>query len=303
MSVALGRIRPTGHYLRKRLRLAGLARRLAAFSLVLLLVALGFFRLGSIGLPALQGSLALALALAVVAALIGLGGLFKVWRTGAEGGGRAVGAFALALVVLAPFSLAGVLAYDNPATNVAATDGMADAAPDPVAAVIARAGADTPAQPLTGRRFDAAAPTVYGAARLVLADEGWTIGTVTAGDPLAQPEEDVPSADLGRSGTGLIPVPTPRTSIDRDAEEDPLDQPDADQYAITAVAHDVVFGLPSDIEIRIMQDDAVTFVDIRSTSRSTKIDLGQNRRFIEDFLTRLDEAMATTGTLADDDAD
>ena len=59
----------------------------------------------------------------------------------------------------------------------------------------------------------------------------------------------------------------------------------------------MIFALPSDMVVRIAEDGDETFVDVESTSRDTGIDLGQNRRFIERFLTDLDAAMSGLETL------
>ena len=177
-------------------------------------------------------------------------------------------------------------------------------APDSVAAVIEAAKtqplsliSNNPATPslLTGRRYLADAPTVYEAAKTVLAEKGWKIEEVVAGDPTVAAQRRA-NGDLGISGTIGVPVPTPRSSVDLADANEPFLRPDSEQYRITAVARDFLFALPSDIDIRIVQDAGETFVDMRSLSRSTGIDLGQNKRFIQGFLNDLDEAMTGKGS-------
>lgn len=281
---ATGGMKARGHYIRKRLRLARPARRLALFALVFLAAGILAFRLGAIEFEALKGVLVAAFGFASLAFVVAGLGLVRAWSRGYEGGGTAVGAVALSILTLAPFAFAGALAYDNPPVSQAASDGMqaAEVAAEPAAG----AGA-ADAGLVSGRRFQATAAQVFGVSRLVIADLGWTVRAVVTNAPLE--DED---GDLGTSGTIDIPVPTPRDSIDPDAGEDPMDQPDAGDYAIEAVATGPILALPSDVAIRIVEDGPETFVDLRSASRDVAWDLGQNRRFIEDFLTRLDTAMA-----------
>jgi len=308
MSSIYGRLPVSGHYLRKRLRLAGFARRLAAFALILLVTSIAIFRLGAIVPQALIGLLLLTAGVAALALLISLYGLVRAWFQGVAGGGVALGAFVLASIGLSPFAYTAYLAAVNPRTNAAYTDGMDPEGPAAVIEPQAPADAPVVAEPeatlaepsvVPGRRFVATAPRVYAAARVVLDDLGWQVGGVVAEGPasavVAAPE--LAGGDLGISGAGDIPIPTARAGIDAEAASDPLDRPDSEQYRISAIARDLLFALPSDISIRIVQDGDESFVDLQSVSRSIDIDFGQNRRFIERFLEDLDTAMAGLETV------
>lgn len=308
MSSIYGRVPVSGHYLRKRLRLAGFARKLAALALILLVASLAIYRFGVIVPKALIGLLLLTAGVAALALLISLYGLVRVWFQGVAGGGAVLGAFVLANIGLSPFAYMAYLAAVNPRTNAAYTDGMdpealattfeAPASADAPVAVAPEAAVEQPSV-VPGRRFVADAPRVYAAARVVLDDLGWQVGGVVAEGPaiavVAAPE--LAGGDLGVSGAGDIPIPTARAGIDAEAASDPLDRPDSEQYRITAIARDLIFALPSDISIRVVQDGGESFVDLQSVSRSIDIDFGQNRRFIERFLEDLDTAMAGLETV------
>lgn len=307
MSSVYGRLPVSGHYLRKRLRFAGFARRLAAFALVLLVTAMVIYRLGAIAPQALIGLLLLVAAIASVALLISGVGLVRVWYRGLDGGRVAMGAFFLALLTLFPFALVIYLAFVNPRANAAYTEALA---PEGVQATVAAPPSDSwtsffaapaaPEQPsiVSGRRFVAEAPRVFQAARMVVEDSGWEVEAIVAGDP-SQPAAPAPAeGDLGISGMTGVPIPTPRDSVDLEAAADPFAVPESDQYRIEAVARDLLFGLPSDMVIRIAADDGDTYVDMQSVSRSTGIDLGENRRLIEGFLADLDTAMAGLESIA-----
>jgi len=306
MNSIYARLPVSGHYQRKWLRFAGLPRAVAGFAIALMVAAIVIYRLGGIEPQTLIDVLFLVAGLSGLALLIACYGLLRVWFAGIGGGGTVFGGFVLSLVALAPFGLGAYLGSVNPRTNIAYTDGLV---PDGIAAggnpaegrsaVPLVAGVAIPSV-VPGRRYMAQAPRVYQAARTVLADHGWTVGEVVVGDPaLAEVEPAVaqPGADDIGVSTGDIPIPTPRAGIDAAAADDGLDRPESDQYRIGAVARDILFTLPSDVTIRMVQDGGETFVDMRAVSRATALDLGQNRRFIAAFLEDLDLAMAGLETL------
>lgn len=315
------RLPVSGHYIQKRLMLTGFARSLANFAIILMIVSVLFYRLGSIVPQALIGLLLLSAGLGLVSLLIAVWGMGRAWFQGVAGGGAAVGAFVRAAIALSPFALAGSLAAVNPPVNTAVTQRLAaddvaavtDAA-DPAQAPVVQGAGALPAnadpasgsalanRPSTvpGRRYLAPAPRVYRAARDVLANLEWAVDDVVAGDPTAAEPSNAPQlspGDLGVSGSGGIPVPTPRAEIETRQADASEQVPESDQYRLAVVARDVVFALPSDVVIQITEDGDETFVDVESTSRATGIDLGQNRRFIERFLNDLDTAMSGLETL------
>ncbi|GGE14150.1 hypothetical protein GCM10011390_36670 [Aureimonas endophytica] len=283
-----------GHYLRKHLRLARFARRLACFSGLLLVVAVVIFRRGGIDFSTLRILAALVAAFVALALALAGAGLWRVWRRGHAGGQAALAALFVGLLVATPFALAGALALGSPPTNMAETVGLAEAE----GAVVAV----PPEAVIEGRTFPVRASQVYQAVRTVLGDVGWTVAEVKTADPKPVPDEPeaaTPAAPAPRFGQ--IPVPTPRIAPDEDetAEApDPLDQPESGEYRVAAVAEGPVLRLPSDVEIRITEDEDQAYLDLRSVSRFGGRDFGQNRRFIETFLARVDTAMIGTVTPA-----
>ncbi|WAP67051.1 DUF1499 domain-containing protein [Jiella pelagia] len=299
MTMAFGNLPVSGHYVHKRLKLAGFARWLALFAIVVLVAGFAVFRFGGIDPQGLAALLLLAAVMAATAFLMAVYGLVRVWFSGLLGGGRAIGAFALSIIALAPFAFAAFLAAENPRANIAYTEGME---PDAVAAVIASTSsavprwqqaisAEDPPSVVTGRRYLAAAPEIYKAVRLVLADKTWKVDDVTLGDPNDQPSE-AEAGDLGVSGTVDVPLPTFREQAEQLSAADLVGTRDSDQYTIAATARDFLLGLPSTVTVRVVEDGNETFVDARSTSREMDVDFGQNRRFLESFFSDLDESLA-----------
>ncbi|MBP0616395.1 DUF1499 domain-containing protein [Jiella mangrovi] len=299
MTMAFANLPVSGHFVRKRVRLAGFARWLAVFALVLVVVGFAVFRMRGIEPQALAGLLILSAAMAAIAFVIAVYGLARVWFGGLLGGGKLIAAFAFSLVALSPFAFAAFLAVENPRANTAYSEGMepdvdpgvVDAPQDTLPRWQRAINAEDPPSIVTGRRFLAAAPEIYKAARLVLADKGWKIDDVVVGDPDDQPTGPE-TGDLGVSGTIDIPVPTSRAEAEQLSAEDLAGTRDSDQYRIEATARDFLLGLPSIVVIRIVEDGNETFVDARSTSLRMQIDFGQNRRFLEGFFADLDTALA-----------
>lgn len=280
----------SGHYIRKQLRTAGWARRIAAFAGLLLVTGILVYRFGGIDFPALKAVLRVVFALVCLTLVLALAGLGRVWRHGHEGGGKAAGALFIALLVAAPFAAAAVIASRSPMVGRAETDGML-ASDIAEGATLAEALPNEAKAPvLGGRHYQARAAQVYILVRTVLADEGWTLEEVATAEPDAPAGPLDDSGDLGISGTVDIPLPTARGSVT--APPDPFDRPESREYTLKAVATGPILALPSDVIIRISEDEDQTYVDLRATSRLVDWDLGQNRRFLETFLADLDTAMA-----------
>jgi len=267
-----------GHYLIGRVRSSEWAWTFAVFSPVLLLAALVLFRFSVLDLATLSWSLVVAASVGVAGLVVALLACAIVWQTGQLGGGRAAAALAMSLVAVLPFALIAALYLRYPEGNAAATTGLVDA--------VAGAIPNEDATPLVGRDFQATAPIVYGAVRTALAESGMAIRDVeTTSQP--RPSDD----DLGTSGSILAPVPTPRDSVDLATPFDRFAALDAADYTIQAQAEIPLLRLPSDVTVRIQEDNGRTYVDISSRSRTVPLDLGENRRMIERFMVRLDAAM------------
>ncbi|WP_185985243.1 DUF1499 domain-containing protein [Aureimonas mangrovi] len=270
----------SGHYIRKRARSAGWAWALATFALALLAVALIFFRLQILNLQAFSLVVVTVGGLVVVALLCALFAAAKAWFRGHRGGGRAVAALFLSCFLAVPFAVGMFLAIEYPNSAMAETDGMA-------AQLSPSAGLPIEStRVVLGRDFRATAAEVYGAARSAIDASGWEVEDIVAGSG-PQPAE----GDLGVAGTVVTAVPTLRDTLAAEGEQDPSAVQDSDQYVISAVAYAPILALPSDVTIRIVEEDGVSYVDVRSVSRDVPRDLGQNRRFIDAFLARLDAAM------------
>ena len=275
----------SGHYIRKRTRLGTYGWALASFAAMLLLAALAFLRLQILDLQGFSVSIAAIAALVLLALLMALSGIAKAWTRGDRGGGRAVAALFLSSLVAVPFALGIALALEYPTSSMAQTDGI-----DPASAAEVQVASAEPGSTsiVLGRDFRATAADVYSAARATLEASGWDVVEVQA-SRVPQPAE----GDLGVSGTVIVPIPRFRDALGDDKAQgiDPFAASDSDEYLITAVAYAPILGFASDVTVRIAEVEGTSYVDMRSVSRDLPRDLGQNRRFIEGFLARLDAAV------------
>ncbi len=251
-------------------RIAGAASWLARFTALFLLVSVAAHRFGQILTPEFFWLLATGALLAILALMLAVAALRRAWRHGETGSGRAAGALALALMMLAPYGFAGWQVWRLPALDDVTTDpldppqfrrlqrraeGMnpADAISDAEARLQAEAYPG-----VTGRRYPAAPDMVERALANLLNARGW----------------QVRGRREGAAGLEMTIEATGRTAI---------------------------FGFPFDIAIRITDEEDTTYVDLRSASRYGAHDLGSNAARILDFMTELDLEMARQAGLGDAD--
>jgi hypothetical protein len=230
------------------------SRRLAWFSLAVLLLALLVFRTGE---PSLQGLAPVAAAYLIVllALLLSLLAFARIWQSGHRGVGMASGAFLLCVLMLAPAAYVGVRLLTLPALADISTD-----IDDPPAFSRSRAALDiragrVPPDVATDRRrlqrqaYPKAVPIVlevpaeaaFDIARRAVLARGWQV--IEASRP------------GGRSGAGRI----------------------------EAVARSRILNTSEDITIRIRPRADGSRIDIRSASRLGSHDLGVNAARIAAF--------------------
>lgn len=215
-------------------------------------------------------------------AVLGLGlaaaGLSQIWREGDLGARDGVVGVLVALLVLAPFFVSGYRFFAYPALNDVSTD-LADpprftflqAARTPQMNPLGPIGEAAAAlqqeryPEITGRRYDLAADRIVGIVRQLTADRGWTV---------------VYAPNIAR------------------------EEPVAGDATFEAVAYSLLLAIPSDVAIRIVDEQGSTYVDMRSASRYGLHDFGDNARRIDAFLSDLDtEAALQAGVTVEEPAD
>ena len=239
------------------------ARRVAIFSLVLLLTAGAGHRYGAVETIPFFWVLVIVAALAVLALLLAAWGFFRLWTRGDQAGRAATRATLVSLLVLALFAFGGYRAYTLPRLTEVTTD-----------------TADPPRfETAMGRRPSDANPigTVTPEhARLQLAAY-----PAVSGRRYAQPIDrlgEIVAFVLASLGWPVAYHSDPQLS--------------AGEIRIEAVAQSRVFGLVSDVIIRLVDEGESTYVDLRSNSRYGPHDLGDNAEKVLRFIGALDEEVA-----------
>jgi hypothetical protein len=251
-------------YLERRVSNATVwSRRLAVFSAVLFLTAGVAHRIGYLSTPDLFPVLGVVAAVAVLALLFAARALFLFWHHGGKGGGSLLVAILTALVVLTPFGITAYRGVMLPVLNDVSTD--TDDPPELAITAARRTSGMNQIEPFTPERrklqldsYPAATGRRYEA-------------------PIGQVVEVIKDVLDGRgwviSGPGDFP-------------------PDATEITIEAEAGSSLLGFPADVAIRLIDEDTSTYVDMRSASRYSPHDFGDNAARIESFLAEVDVEIA-----------
>jgi hypothetical protein len=243
-------------------RMAEWARRVSAFSLVLLVTAGVGHRYGLVETYGFLWTLALVAVLALGGLALAAGGFVQLWRHGARGGKASLAAALLSIFVLVPYGAAGWLYLTLPAL----TDISTDVEEPPPFAIAQRfrtpqmnalgpitreaAAAQLRHYPqVAGRRLDAPVERVLAALAPVVAARGWRLRG---------------------------PMPT--------SVRGPEIQP---EILIEMEAPSFLMRFPADAVLRLIDEDETTFVDIRMAARYGPHDLGANARRITAFMADL----------------
>jgi uncharacterized protein (DUF1499 family) len=241
-------------------RLAIWARRLAVFSLPVVMLAIIIARAGLLEIEPVLATFAAALAMAVIAILMALVALGSVWRHGIEGLGAAATAILIGIALLAYPAYLGSKAFRLPA--------IADITTDPI---------DPPRFETVGRlRSREANPIVY--AGLYAAE------LQKAAYPDIVPLETTTSAQTAYDAARAV-ITKRRWQV---INERPPQPGRRDGY-IEAVARTPIMGFRDDVAVRIRAVGQGARVDVRSASRYGRHDFGTNAARVRVLLDDIDD--------------
>jgi hypothetical protein len=230
------------------------SRRLALFSLTVVVLAVLIFRFGTPSFARLA-PVAGAYLLVLLALLLSVVAFARIWQDGHRGVGIAAQAFVLCLLLLLPVGYLGLRMATLPFVDDVSTDIAEPPAFGRSSAVLAGRGGLVPPDPAPERR--AAQRRGYPRALPIVleepADAAFALARKTAEALGWRVLEALPPG--GRSGTGRI----------------------------DAVATSRITGLVEDITIRIRPRADGARIDLRSASRLRGFDFGANARRIADF--------------------
>lgn len=281
---------------------ARFARRLGQMAFLLTVAALVAHRFGFIGTPLLATSLIVSTCIAVLAVVLALIGLQRLWQVGAEGGIAAAKAILLSALPLGLAAAAILLVKTTPPVADVTTDHanppqwLVKPVVKPIFLPIklgdATPVADRDAYPdLTGRRYEGALDRVYRAVAKVAtaehirisAEQGLENAVVDIEDSTISPKKvpPAPEAPQVQQTPAIGPVPRERPEAGLTAE------PRGD-VLLQGEKRTFILGLPFEVLIRLSEGDETTAVDIRVAALYGPQDMGFGAEIAESYLRALD---------------
>jgi uncharacterized protein (DUF1499 family) len=243
-------------------RLATWSRRVAGFSIAVLLLGIGIVQTGILEIVPSLAAVGAGLLLAAIAILLALGAFVVIWREGLAGFGMALTALLTGVAILAYPTYLGARAYKLPAIYDITTD------------------------PIDPPRFEAAArlrpreanPVVYAGLRAAELQK--------AAYPNVEPL--VVSATPQVVYEAAVQVINKRKWRVVDARAPLAGRRDG---RIEAVARTPILGFRDDVIVRVRADPDGARVDIRSTSRYGRHDFGTNAARVVALSEAIDDAV------------
>lgn len=240
--------------------LATLSRRLAIFSLPVIVLAIALHRLGLVEYDVAIITLSAGLTVALIAVLVAVAAFVVIWNEGLRGLGRAIAAFVIGIAVLAWPAFEFARSVSLPSISDVTTD------PSDPPRFFAVASA----------RPSGANPVNYPGERNALLQQEAYPG-VKPYEVEASPDEvfNIALAIVQKHGWRVLDSVTPRGG--------------QREGRIEAVALTPLMGFREDIVIRIRSSSSLVRIDMRSASRYGNHDLGSNARRIERFFAEFTE--------------
>jgi hypothetical protein len=243
-------------------RAARWSRRLASFAAVLFVLSGLGHRFGLVDTISFFWLLGIVGALAIAALGCAAWGFYRLWTRGDKGGRDSAAGALIALAVAAPFLLSAWKAMTLPSLTDISTDVVNP--PQLPQAAAERAGAMNRIAPLASEDAELQLETYPGV--------------------LGRRYEVAPD---------LVIQAILKLAKDRGwtLRGDPQLAEGQSEITIEIVAYTFFLGFPVDVAVRVTDEDAAVYVDMRSVSRWGRHDLGDNAERIERFLADLDAAV------------
>ena len=232
-------------YLQKTVHEGLWARRMALFFLQLLILTVLLHRFGSLATPAALNLLTVSIGGLVLAIVVALVGIVRIWFGGQIGAGQAFAGIAIALIGLALPLYYFSQFFLLPRLNDVET---------------------TPRQPMQYSQLAARRPA--DANRIVEPD-------LAAAEIQEKAYPDLRPMELERSATETFDIV--HEAVKRIGWTIVLNEPPGEQPGrIEATDRTIIMGYTDDVLVRVTGDDTHAFIDVRSVSRYGMHDLGAN---------------------------
>ncbi len=250
----------TAIYLQKTVHEGLWARRMALFFVQLLILTVLLHRFGTLATPAALNLLTVSIGGLVLAIIVAVVGIVRIWFGGQIGAGAAFAGIAIALIGLALplYYLSHVFMLPN--LNDVET---------------------TPRQPMQFSQLAAQRPA--DANRIVEPD-------LAAAELQEKAYPDIRPMELERSATETFDIV--HEAVKRLGWTIVLNEPPAEQPGrIEATDRTMLMGYTDDVLIRVTGDDTHAFIDVRSVSRYGMHDLGANAERIRTLFAEVKAAL------------
>jgi len=232
-------------YLQKTVHEGLWARRMALFFVQLLILTVLLHRFGSLATPAALNLLTVSIGGLVLAIIVAVAGLVRIWFGGQIGAGQAFAGIAIALIGLALPAYYLSQFFLLPQLNDIET---------------------TPRQPMQFSQLAAQRPA--DANRIVEPD-------LAAAEIQEKAYPDLRPMELERSATETFDIV--HEAVKRIGWTIVLNEPPGEQPGrIEATDRTMIMGYTDDVLVRVTGDDTHAFIDVRSVSRYGMHDLGAN---------------------------
>lgn len=273
------------------------SRRIGYFVLLLLILLWGFHRFGGFPTP---DTIAVGLVASSIAAF-GLGlaviGLSMLWAIGAKGGRASFVGLCLNLIVLLPFSLGAYRYVSLPQQNDVSTSEqeLLNWLEEPerpqswlqqesTGEILINLKNTRIYSQLSERRYQGAIDRVYQAVQTIVRSEKFSVVSSEGNEFLSpiEAESEQPQGD-----DSSVPVPTPAPAIRPEASGGTVGF-QGTTIRIQLKKKSLFLGVEQNIMLLLTEDEAATFVEMRSATKYGPHDLGFNAELINSFLTKVD---------------
>ena len=247
-------------YLQKTVHEGLWARRMALFFVQLLILTVLLHRFGSLATPAALNLLTVSIGGLVLAIIVALVGIVRIWFGGQIGAGQAFAGIAIALIGLAlPLYYFSQFFLLPRLTDVETT----------------------PRQPMQFSQLAAQRPA--DANRIVEPD-------LAAAEIQEKAYPDLRPMELERSATETFDIV--HEAVKRIGWTIVLNEPPGEQPGrIEATDRTMIMGYTDDVLVRVTGDDTHAFIDVRSVSRYGMHDLGANAERIRTLFAEVKAAL------------
>lgn len=279
------------------------SRRIGYFAIFLLIILWGFHRFGGFPTP---DAIAVGLVASFIAAF-GLGlaiiGFSMLWVIGAKGGRASFVGLCLNLIALLPFGLGAYRYVSLPQQYDVSTSEqeLLNWLEEPTrpkswlpqentGEVLLNLKNTRIYSQLSERRYQGAIDRVYQAVQTIIRSEKFILVSNVGNEFLSPIEAEPEQDEQTQSDTDAL-IPTPVPAVRPEGTAASSGGPSSFQGTTIRIQlrkKSLFLGIEQDVMLLLTEDEAATFVEMRSATRHGPHDIGLNAELINNFLSKVD---------------